>query len=293
VNGSSELFRLPYFDVAKHSLLDMMHLVQGTIQRHLIGMIVGSRGDAASKRAEVELLRFGAAQQQDDACSEADEADSADDEGGAAADEPPAKRQKAAGGGRSKKAQGVACARAAAAAKAAVTAARTEKTREDLEALNKARARWKRSEKQVAAMEAACAELLQARDGTFHKDALSRPWSLNAYDWVAFVKSYGKYMLGGADGFGNTGAQYIFLCALLDFVRLCLSATLTPEVHDRITERRQTVAQWFSTFMPATEHAIVFHLLIFHMPAQLKLWGSARHHWCFPFERSVRKVMLE
>ena len=43
VTGTSPLFRLPYFDVVRDTLLDMMHIAGGVVGRHLVGMLTGAR----------------------------------------------------------------------------------------------------------------------------------------------------------------------------------------------------------------------------------------------------------
>jgi hypothetical protein len=43
VTDKSPLFKLPYFDIVKHTLLDMMHITSGVVGRHLLGMLVKDR----------------------------------------------------------------------------------------------------------------------------------------------------------------------------------------------------------------------------------------------------------
>jgi len=39
-------------------------------------------------------------------------------------------------------------------------------------------------------------------------------------------------------------------------------------------------------YVPATEHAVTFHLLL-HLVDAMKLWGSVQNFWMFSFERYV------
>jgi cobalamin biosynthesis Mg chelatase CobN len=63
VIGRSALLRLPYFDIIKHSLLDMMHLTSGVVGRHLVPMTQGKR---VGQALATEDRRAAAEQAQDE-----------------------------------------------------------------------------------------------------------------------------------------------------------------------------------------------------------------------------------
>jgi hypothetical protein len=147
--------------------------------------------------------------------------------------------------------------------------------------LRRAEKRWHRTEGDWKTIEKHCMEELQAPSGIAHCRPFSRTGEMTAHHWVNFVKSYGKHLFAQH----YQGPVLILLCEILDLLRLCLSSSLTPQIMEQIDVLSKNVANWFDILMPPIEMAMVFHLLVFHIPDTIRRWGPARGMWCFPFER--------
>lgn len=111
----------------------------------------------------------------------------------------------------------------------------------------------------------------------------SQKGQTTAYDWVQFIRSYGKYLF--AQYHEDETLEHLSL--MLDYTNLLLSGSITPEVMDKIYAAQRKVAAEFRRFS-VTEEAIVMHNLIFHLPDYIAKWGPLRGYWCFPFERFVQ-----
>lgn len=124
--------------------------------------------------------------------------------------------------------------------------------------------------------------------------ASKRPYtqkgSMTAHHWVNFTKCYGKYLLLRQFQSPAQRATLKMMCNMLDFVALCLSSSVSRDTKVRIAQLRDTVARTFEQDWPEIEHAVIMHLLIFHIPDTIARWGPVRGYWCFPFERMIGKL---
>ena len=75
------------------------------------------------------------------------------------------------------------------------------------------------------------------------------------------------------------------MCNLLDLTKMCLASSVAPGHMAKLDALVKTVAASFERQLPSTEQAIVMHMLFFHLPDSIRMWGPARGFWCFPFER--------
>ena len=123
---------------------------------------------------------------------------------------------------------------------------------------------------------------LQAPPGLSAMSPFTRSGEMTAHDWVVFTRVYGQWLLSQ----NFEGASLALLLTLLNLIKLCISNTVTPALMLVIRAEVKTLSNAFTVLLPSTEKAIVFHLLAFHIPDTIALWGPARGHWCFPFERS-------
>jgi len=119
------------------------------------------------------------------------------------------------------------------------------------------------------------------------KHPLTKTGEMTAHHWVNFVRCYGKYLLQQAYDSTKPEAQITLnaLCRILDLLALCLRSHVTTESKQQTDELVDEVLHIFETIIPTTEHAIVVHLLLRHIPDTIRLWGPVRSYWCFPFER--------
>lgn len=138
---------------------------------------------------------------------------------------------------------------------------------------------------QLMLLEQKCLVGMQAPPDMVKAHPFTLSSQTTAYDWVQFVRSYGKYFLSQY----YSGEALIVLVQLLDLMKLVLCGNITADVQEALHAARLVVAQDFSR-LPRTELGIVFHNLIFHLPDTIGRWGPVRGYWCFPFERSVRLV---
>lgn len=116
---------------------------------------------------------------------------------------------------------------------------------------------------------------------------------LTTHDWLVFAQVYGKYLLrllfhgqNGAelarDAFGRM--QLRMACLALDIIALCSASAVTEELIARLEGKLEEFYPLFNEHFPEKERSVMFHLLS-HFPAQLRLWGSQRNLWLFPWER--------
>lgn len=119
------------------------------------------------------------------------------------------------------------------------------------------------------------------------KHPLTKTGEMTAHHWVNFVRCYGKYLLQQAYGSKDAEQETLrALCRILDLLALCLRSHVTAESKQETATLVEEVLKIFKEVIPTTEHAIVVHLLLRHIPDTIKLWGPVRSYWCFPFERS-------
>ena len=76
-------------------------------------------------------------------------------------------------------------------------------------------------------------------------------------------------------------------CDLFDFINLCLAPVQSPELIVEIRQMARKVAGHVHKYFPESERSLVLHMLVFHAPDAIALWGPARGWWVFAFERSV------
>jgi hypothetical protein len=149
--------------------------------------------------------------------------------------------------------------------------------------------KWRLPESKYSLIERKCLAEIQAPSGILSSTKLpfTRTGEMTAHHWVNFAKVYGSYLF--VQHYSNH--SLILLCDILRLLQLCLSSVITPELVKDMKNTARDVANWFDKLLPGTEKAIIFHLLVFHIPGTLEQWGPARNFWCFPFERSVVSLL--
>lgn len=121
--------------------------------------------------------------------------------------------------------------------------------------------------------------------------ATKKPFSTSGYmtadNWLVFTRVYGKYLFKQHFHQPDQQRQLIALCHLIDLLALCSRRQQTTESKGEIARLVKVVAMHFENDFPPTEHAMVVHNLLFHIPDTINRWGPAIGYWCFPYERSV------
>lgn len=267
VAGRSALCRLTYFDMVEHTLLDMMHLVQGVVGAHMVPLLKGNRlgpmvpiVEALEAEAEAQAEAAGAGAAQPAA---------------AAAAAPAAKRRR----------KGSTAAAAAAA----------------LPSL----ARWQpafpaMADSQTALVERAYVSIrAPLHIAPASKMPFQRSGEMTAHHWLNFAKCHGIVLLRAyltraerelKKDVERDTRTLLTMRWMLELIRLLLQSDVTAKVKLDTASKVRSLAAFFETDWPPTEHAIVMHLLVFHMPATIRKWGPARSYWCFPFERMIGKL---
>jgi hypothetical protein len=269
VVGVSQLTRLPYFDIVKQSLYDMMHLTAGLVGRNCIDLVKGNRA-TGNKRPKV-----------------------APPEAGEAPPDP--------GVWRYPKSKKEAWFRAEEntyfewqAAEKKMTLWKMELRLRTFEKLF-----GELNEEEVFLMDGVY-DLIRAPLNIAPKSKY--PFRLRgemtAYHWLNFTKVYGKYLFFAryskpTDGLPFKNAPHRMntsldgLCQLMDLLTSCLASHATTDTKARTDELVKEFATRFDEMLPITEKVINMHNLIFHIPDMIKRWGPVRGFWCFPFERSA------
>lgn len=300
VTGRSPLFDLPYFDLSLHTLLDSMHIVSGVVGRHLVPMLVGGRIAAGVAALKKNFERRAVADQK-----RVQARDKKIDEETAKINnwERQRARQKHGSANHDRLSTQISAAKTRLAKLEGRAAANPEDGSGD-EADNAADA-WANGERarsaadiehmadflKLWAMPKATAERIDAiayrkilaPDGIApdKRGPLSRPGEMNSHHWFNFTKVYGKYLFSAY----YHGEHLRVLCELLDFIKACLGSHLSPQDKDDIHAKAKQVASNFDEYFPPTEQSLMLHVLVFHMPQTLALFGPARGYHCFPFER--------
>ena len=286
VYGESPLLQLPYFDIVRDTLPDMMHIASGVLQQHLIPLLKGDRlkelkrkEDAIEKerkRQEEQMHRQAVAAI---AKAAARRAERARQEARSAAVRRPGSRRAVVMSEDEEEKEGP-----------LVPDDEDEEEEEKEEAAPRAPSvsamqdRWRIKEAQYALIESKCLAELQAPSGIIGgKLPFTRTGEMTAHHWINFAKVYGPYLF--AQHYKTSSLA--LLCDILKLLRLCVSSVVTPDLIKEAKDTARGLATWFDTLLPGTEKAIIFHLLIFHVPNTIEQWGPARNFWCFPFERSV------
>jgi len=292
VSGEIPLLRLPYFDIVRDTLPDMMHITSGVLQQHLIPLLKGDRlkklkqnEDADKKRKEQEAARLRQrAAAELETHTQRMHQQRLSDILRSAISRPDPRRSRI---------------RPLVLDDEEETEGEIEEEEEDEEeekeiqpaaaaasvpSVSDMQGRWRNMEKDYTLLESKCLNELQAPSGLIGgKLPFSRTGEMTAHHWVNFAKVYGSYLFAQH----YNGPSLALLCDILKLLRLCLSSVITPQLIQEARETAKGLAIWFDKFLPATEKAIIFHLLIFHIPSIIEQWGPARNFWCFPFERMI------
>jgi hypothetical protein len=318
VKGQSELCRLPYFDIVEHTKLDMMHIVSGIIGAHVVKMVKGQRiqklaAARAKKATKKKPTAAAAAAAADDngARFDSDEEECKSPPRG----HRPAHVEEAStivaeheedsdsqADGSDDDFESVDEAAPAAADPAAVLQAAREALAEQVQRFTDM---YYIKPEYLRPLEDKAYAKIQSPVGVAPaaKHPFIKTGEMTAHHWVNFSRCYGKYLfqqeyerdeekyysaaeqspaaLARAPRLGLTT-----LCHLLDFIALCLTSDVTVAVKQRLESQLPLVAEHVDQHLPPNEHAIVLHLLLFHVPDTIRRWGPVRSYWCFPFERS-------
>lgn len=264
VTGRSELTRLPYFDIARHTLLDMMHTAAGCVSAHLMKL----HKDRLAKYSETPKAIA------------ADVLKKWDDDS---------------------KLMGRAYAKLTKRAKDVID---TNKKKFDAfherKELHRFYCLYKRQPAQLLSAAHAYTRI-QAPLGIAPASIapFQRPGEMTAYHWINFIKVYGKYLMSrlypavyplAAEPLARTYNPALKgSCMLIDLLKLCLASSVTSKIKSDTDVMARSIAGEFDRIFPATEKAIVMHNLIFHIPDTIRMWGPARGFWCFPFERYIHR----
>lgn len=320
VKGQSELCRLPYFDIVEHTKLDMMHIVSGIIGAHVVKMVKGQRiqklaaaraKQAAKKKPPPAAAAAAAAADDNDAYFDSDDEE---------CKSPPRGRQPAhveeastivaeheedsdsQADESDDDFESVDEAAPAVADPAAVSQAAREAQAEQVQRFTDM---YHIQAKCLQALEDKAYAKIQSPGGVAPaaKHPFTKTGEMTAHHWVNFSRCYGKYLFqqeyerdekkyySAAEQSPAAPARaprlgLTTLCHLLDFIALCLTSDVTVAVKQRLKDQLPLVAEHVDQYLPPNEHAIVLHLLLFHMPDTIRRWGPVRSYWCFPFERS-------
>lgn len=106
---------------------------------------------------------------------------------------------------------------------------------------------------------------------------------MTAHHWVNFTKVYGKYLFQHI--YHNRPDALKGMCYVLNLVTASLSSNATAAIKVETKRLVQQLASEFDELLPSIEKSLMMHLLMFHMPRTIRIWGPARGFWCFPFER--------
>lgn len=143
-------------------------------------------------------------------------------------------------------------------------------------------ARWRMPDKVQFRIESNCLENISAPAGFIVKTPLTKMSQLNSYDKLTFARLLGKYTF--AHFF--TGKSLGFLCSMMDLIRLLTSSVITTDLLNEVEVLVRRLAMGMP-LVPGVAYPIVFHNLIFHMPSVVQKWGPVRATWMFPYERFI------
>jgi hypothetical protein len=109
---------------------------------------------------------------------------------------------------------------------------------------------------------------------------------MTAYNWLCFVRVYGKYFLRYLFDLKNKQAllQYKLLCDFVDIFRIICRHEISTDEINELRHKIQSSMREFERLVPTTEHDIIIHLL-HHIPDQLERYGPTRTWWMFHVER--------
>lgn len=260
VMDRSVLADLPYFDVPQHTLLDMMHNVQGLMYRIFLPLMTGGRLKAYAKATGVcavvkpkkPVYRFLPSPRE------------------------VRPRERAL----------------AAYTKALAKYIASKKKAKAEGALAGFYNRFAVSEQRLLLGERAY-RLVQAplNIAPLTKKPLTLGSEMTAHQWVNFVKVYGKYLIyivyhqPADEEYDSLVLAMRGFKALMHLMTLCLSSNATAQVKADTATAVVRLAGAFKVYFPSTQQVLNLHTLLFHMPGIIRMWGPSRGYWCFAFER--------
>lgn len=106
---------------------------------------------------------------------------------------------------------------------------------------------------------------------------------MNMAMWIGLSKVSGKYMLSQL----FNGRALEVVCSLFDYISACLEPVQTSHSIRKLKKDARKLAKGVGKWFPETEKSMVLHMLVFHVPDYLGMWGPARGWWVFAFERYV------
>lgn len=280
VIGRSALFDLPYFDIATMTVIDMMHIIPGVLSAHMLKVMVGKRLtgklSAEKKRVAVANAKLEDAAEKDLALRNVR-----------------FQKEKAAWLSRTKAARSLPKTHPQRAARMAeidnppfppvYTPCRPVVDRtEEIERMVE---QWHIPLHCSEALEIHCWSQIRGPPGIapWSKKPLTVPSTMNMSLWMGVAKVTGKYLLSHV----IEGTILTLVCDIFDFMTACLAAQQTPESIVEIKAASRKIAGHIADYFPDSELSLVLHMLVMHIPDQLKTWGPARGWWVFAFERSV------
>jgi hypothetical protein len=255
----SVLNSLPYFDIAWHTLLDMMH-INANIVKQATNLLGGERNKRYAGETGVTDLEV---------------PELPDYEGMTPAE-----------------------AKAASKKFGVDSARRTDdiERRAKHKVLAESRIRFRCNGEESAALEAAYG-FIQApiNIAPRSKRPIEAPGQMTAHQWVNFAKVYGKYlflkMYSREQDTINKGtpsernAPLEAMCRLMDLLTSCLSSNATAALKVKMVAQARAFAARFDQHFPESELTVMMHVLVHHIPSLIQIWGPVRGFWCFPFER--------
>jgi hypothetical protein len=75
------------------------------------------------------------------------------------------------------------------------------------------------------------------------------------------------------------------MCLVIDVLASCLLSFASAAVKANTDALVSELAKNFEKLLPQTEQTMNMHLLMHHIPATIRRWGPSRGFHCFPFER--------
>jgi hypothetical protein len=109
---------------------------------------------------------------------------------------------------------------------------------------------------------------------------------MTAYNWLCFVRVWGKYFLRYVWDLNDKQAvqHYQLLCEFIDLFRTICQHEITTDEIAELRTKIKSALHAYETIVPVTEHDIIIHLM-HHIPDQLERYGPCRTWWMFHVER--------
>ena len=115
-----------------------------------------------------------------------------------------------------------------------------------------------------------------------------RRGQMTASNWLYFCRCYGKYFLRSAyvsrnNTDSSTQQRFSIICNLFDIFNLMTAHVFTPSMITYLDRKiNQFLLDWY-TYAPVSEHDIVFHIMK-HVPIQIERYGPVHSYWMFTYE---------